>query len=233
VIDINQVQPGVGVAKGLDPTKWTSSAAELPLNQFRPYLGHGAISGIQNRFSSNYHSLQTQFEKRWGANSLFVFNYTWSPNLTDSASDRSNAPQNTHDIAAEYGPSSLDRRHNITASYVYNLAWFKEQHGFTGHALGGWEVSGLVYYYSGTPLTVTTSNTDPGGLGLYKALYTPQSRKAAQASLFSSAPRPFLRVWQRRLPFNFVRPWPVVIDSRVTHNGAHLQPIPFSRKLKI
>jgi len=26
-------------------------------------------------------------------------------------------------------------------------------------------VSGLVYYYTGTPLTVTTSNTDPGGLG--------------------------------------------------------------------
>jgi hypothetical protein len=169
VVDINQVQPGVGVANGLDPTKFTSSAGELPLNQFRPYLGYGAISGIENRFSSNYHSLQTQFQKRWGSSSLFVFNYTWSHNLTDNPSDRSNAPQNTYDIAAEYGPSSLDRRHNITASYVYDLPWFKAQHGFTGHALGGWEVSGLVYYYTGTPLTVTTSNTDPGGLGLLGA----------------------------------------------------------------
>lgn len=126
-------------------------------------------SGIENRFSSNYHSLQTQFQKRWGSSSLFVFNYTWSHNLIDNPSDRSNAPQNTYDIAAEYGPSSLDRRHNITASYVYDLPWFKAQHGFTGHALGGWEVSGLVYYYTGTPLTVTTSNTDAGGLGLLGA----------------------------------------------------------------
>jgi hypothetical protein len=157
------------VANGLNPAKFTSSAGELPLNQFRPYLGYGAISGVQNRFSSNYHSLQTQFQKRWGANSLFVFNYTWSHNLTDNPSDRSNAPQNAYDIAAEYGPSSLDRRQNITASYVYDLPWFKAQHGFTGHALGGWEVSGLVYYYTGTPLTVTTSNTDPGGLGLLGA----------------------------------------------------------------
>jgi hypothetical protein len=45
----------------------------------------------------------------------------------------------------------------------------KEQHGLTGHVLGGWEVSGLVYYYTGTPLTVTTSNTDPGGVGLLGA----------------------------------------------------------------
>ena len=71
------------------------------------------------------------------------------------------------------------------------MPWFKEQHGFTGHALGGWKVSGLVYYYTGTPLTVTTSNTDPGGLGLYKALYTPQSRKAAQASPFRMRRAPF------------------------------------------
>jgi len=169
VVDINQVQPGVGVANGLNPATYTSSLGELPLNQFRPYLGYGAISGIENRFNSNYHSLQTQFTKRWGANSLFVFNYTWSHNLTNNPSDRSNAPQNTYDIAAEYGPSSLDRRHNVTASYVYDLPWFHGQHGFTGHVLGGWEVSGLFYYYTGTPLTVTTSNTDPGGLGLLGA----------------------------------------------------------------
>jgi len=169
VVDINQVQPGVGVDNGLDPTKFTSTGGELPLNQFRPFLGYGSISGIMNQFNSNYHSLQAQFQKRWGANSTFVFNYTWSHNLTNNPSDRSNAPQNTYDIAAEYGPSSLDRRHNVTASYVYEFPWMREQSGVTGHILGGWEVSGLFYYYTGTPLTVTTSNTDPGGLGLLGA----------------------------------------------------------------
>jgi hypothetical protein len=169
VVDINEVQPGVGVAQGLNPAKFTSTAGELPHNQFRPYLGYGSISGIENEFNSNYHSLQAQFQKRWGASSLFVFNYTWSHNLTNNPSDRSNAPQNVYDIAAEYGPSSLDRRQNLTASYVYDLPWYKTQGGVAGHILGGWEVSGLIYYYTGTPLTVTTSNTDPGGLGLLGA----------------------------------------------------------------
>jgi hypothetical protein len=169
VVDINEVRPGVGAANGLNPAKFTSTAGELPLNQFRPFLGYGAISGIENEFNSNYHSLQTQFQKRWGQSSLFVFNYTWSHNLTDNPSDRSNAPQNVYNILAEYGPSSLDRRHNVTASYVYGLPWYRAQEGAVGHILGGWEVSGLIYYYTGTPLTVTTSNTDPGGLGLLGA----------------------------------------------------------------
>ena len=169
VEDINEVPPGVGVASGLNPATFTSTAGELPLNRFRPFLGYGAISGIENRFNSNYHSLQTQFQKRWGASSLFVFNYTWSHNLTNNPSDRSNAPQNVYNIIAEYGPSSLDRRHNVTASYVYELPWYKSQQGLAGHLMGGWEVSGLIYYYTGTPLTVTTSNTDPGGLGLLGA----------------------------------------------------------------
>ncbi len=169
VVDINQVPPGVGVANGLNPATYTSSTGELPLNRFRPFLGYGAISGIENQFNSNYHSLQAQFQKRLGTSSLFVFNYTWSHNLTNNPSDRSNAPQNTYNINAEYGPSSLDRRQNVTASYVYDLPWYKTQAGYAGHILGGWEVSGLVYYYTGTPLTVTTSNTDPGGLGLLGA----------------------------------------------------------------
>ncbi|HEV2617241.1 MAG TPA: carboxypeptidase regulatory-like domain-containing protein [Candidatus Acidoferrales bacterium] len=169
VVDINEVRPGVGAANGLDPATFTSSTGELPLNQFRPFLGYGAISGIENEFNSNYHSLQAQFQKRWGASSLFVLNYTWSHNLTDNPSDRSNAPQNTYDIRAEYGPSALDRRQNITASYVYDLPWYKSQTGYVGHVLGGWEVSGLVYYYTGTPFTVTTSSNDPAGLGLLGA----------------------------------------------------------------
>ncbi len=32
--------------------------------------------------------------------------------------------------------------------------------------LGGWELSGIPTFYTGTPFTVTTSSVDPAGLGL-------------------------------------------------------------------
>jgi hypothetical protein len=85
--------------------------------------------------------------------------------LTNNPSDRSNAPQNPYDLHAEYGPSALDRRHNFTASYVYDLPWYKTQEGARGHVLGGWEISGLWYFFTGSPLTVTESTEDPGGIG--------------------------------------------------------------------
>lgn len=90
------------------------------------------------------------------------------PGTADNPSDRAKAPQNTYDSEAAYGPSSLDRRYNVTASYMCGLPWFQAQHGFAGQMLRGWEVSGLLYQYAGTPLTVITSNTGPGGLGSYR-----------------------------------------------------------------
>ena len=42
----------------------------------------------------------------------------------------------------------------------------KKQVGVTGHILGGWEFSGIVTAASGLPLTITTSGSDPAGLGL-------------------------------------------------------------------
>jgi hypothetical protein len=46
------------------------------------------------------------------------------------------------------------------------MPWLKNQQGFVGHTFGGWELSGIVTYNSGLPLTVTGISSDPAGLGL-------------------------------------------------------------------
>lgn len=177
LLDINQPVPGAAAAAGLtcgntfgtpctgaQNTIVTNSTQGQSLNAVRPFQGYGPMRALETEFNSNYHALQASIQKHWGANVLQL-NYTWSHNLTDNPSDRSNAPQNPYDLHAEYGPSALDRRHNLTASYVYDLPWYKTQEGVRGHALGGWEVSGLWYFYTGTPLTVTEGTQDPGGIG--------------------------------------------------------------------
>jgi len=85
--------------------------------------------------------------------------------LTDNQTDRSSAPQSIYNRAADYGPSQLDRRHVLSVNYVYELPFFREQHGLVGHALGGWQLSGITSFASGTPFTPTTSGVDPGALG--------------------------------------------------------------------
>jgi hypothetical protein len=112
--------------------------------------------------------LQVSTQKRFGATTVAV-NYTWSHNLTDLPVDPNfTFPQNTRDLHAEYGPSRFDRRHVLNANFVYFLPFFKSQQGFVGHALGGWELSGILEFVSGAPVTATTSSsTDPGALGLF------------------------------------------------------------------
>ena len=85
--------------------------------------------------------------------------YTWSKNLTDNASDRSNAPQNSYNWhEGEYGLYAGDRRQSLTLNYVYTIPIFETAHGVKGQVLKGWELSGILSTYTGIPSTVTTSS---------------------------------------------------------------------------
>jgi hypothetical protein len=172
IVDVNQAYPGVALAAGLHtvtaaaPTIFTT-ADDPRINAVRPYLGFNAINTLQTAFDSNYSSLQVQFRKTFRGAGQFNAAYTWSKNLTDNGSDRSNAPQNSYNWhEGEYGPYNGDRKQVLTFNYVYTLPIFKNNHGPLGVALGGWQLTGLASFYTGLPLTVTTSNLDPAGLGL-------------------------------------------------------------------
>lgn len=169
IVDINTAFPGAVYAAGLVPIGTPVTSATTPrVNAVRPYLGYNAINAVETWFNSNYHSLQVGVQKRFTGNSVLNFSYTWSKNMTDNQTDRSTAPQNfynRHD--GEYGLGQLDRRHVFTANYVYEFPWMKNQEGVLGHLVGGWEISGITTYNSGTPLTIgTLAGTDPAGLGI-------------------------------------------------------------------
>lgn len=166
IVDLNEVPPGAAVAAGIIPAGTQVTAALTPrLNAVRPYKGFSSIGSIQNWFNSNYNSMQVSADKTFKDGSLVRLSYTWSKALTDNQTDRSSAPQSLYDRAADYGPSQLDRRHILSINYVYQLPFFRSQKGFLGHTLGGWELSGITSAASGSPLTVTTTGTDPGALG--------------------------------------------------------------------
>ncbi|MDD5542712.1 MAG: TonB-dependent receptor [Acidobacteriia bacterium] len=171
IVDINTAPVGAGYAAGLladkPPGTIFTSATDARLNAVRPFRGYAAINNLEDGLYSNYHSMQVAVQKRFSGNSMINFNYTWSHAMTDAQTDRSSAPQNANNIrGGEYGPSQLDRRHVFTANYVYEIPFYKDQQGAVGHLLGGWQVSGITTFYTGLPLTVTTSGTDPGGLGI-------------------------------------------------------------------
>lgn len=177
VVDINLLRPGQAAqtqcATGTSTTPSVVcqvqgvpfTAAALILDQIRPFRGYRAINIIQPRFNSSYHSLQISAQRRFEGASQVNVAYTWAKNLTDSQSDRTGAPQNLYDIAAEKGRAALDRRHVFTMNYIYEIPFFNKQENFVGKVLGGWQTSGIFTYQTGLPFTPTVSNYDPAGIG--------------------------------------------------------------------
>jgi hypothetical protein len=168
IVDLNTVQPGLAYSSGLIPATTSITSANTPLlNLIRPYKGYNAIGMIEPWFNSNYNSLQITGKKQFSSNTTVNFAYTWSKTLTDAQTDRSSSPQNIYNFHdGEYGPGAYDRTQVFNLNFVYDLPFFQKRHDLAGMALGGWEVSAIASYYTGLPYTVTTSGTDPDGLGI-------------------------------------------------------------------
>ncbi len=148
-LDLNQ--PTLA-ARSANPT--------VNVNAVRPYLGYSFFQARVPVFTSNYNSLQVSVSHRVTRGLTAGIAYTWSKNLTDQSVDRGVANTNTYDPKLDYGPSTLNTPQIFIANYAYQLPFFAEQHGLTGHVLGGWEVSGVTSFESGQSTSVTQSS-DP------------------------------------------------------------------------
>jgi len=167
-VDINTIRPGAYVAAGISPfgvcaAGFTTTACEQQLNQIRPFPGYQAVNVVRSIFSSNYNGLQVSMRKQWSGKSYFNANYTWSRSLTNSQADYSAGPQNVYNINGDYGRAVYDRTNIIALNGVFELPWYREQHGFVGHLVGGWEMTGLYVIDSGLPLTVSMSGSATAG----------------------------------------------------------------------
>src|SRR6201999_2655117 len=118
------------------------------VNYIRPYAGYAGITSRAPLFTNNYNSLQFSANHHSHGLQLGIA-YTYSKDLTTNTSDRSNMATNSYDFKLDYGPSNYNQKHTFTANYVYDLPWFREQHGLVGHIAGGWEVSGITQFLAG------------------------------------------------------------------------------------
>ncbi len=131
-------------------------------NAIRPYAGYGAITNRIPVFTSNYNSLQASLNRRFSKGLTVQLGYTWSRLLTTSPQDRALATYNTYNLGQSYGPSTLNTPQMFIASYVYDLPFYRNQNGFAGKLLGGWEISGITTIQTGQSLSITQSS-DPFG----------------------------------------------------------------------
>ena len=139
----------------LDPT--SGGKAFYTANLLRPYPGYATVDVSCSCLDANYHSLQTQVNKRFGRGLQFGANWSWSKTMSYAT----RSPW-TPDYLA-YAEVGSDRPQVVNINYSYQIPdgsriW-KNQ--FTKVLLDGWHFSGVTKLMAGTPLSVGCSANSP------------------------------------------------------------------------
>jgi hypothetical protein len=127
-----------------------------PIDPRRPNQLFRDIRVIENDLIADYDSLALVVRRRMTQGLALNAHYTWS--RTKDMADHSNAGGrivNNFDIWSDYGRASWDVPHRFVVSGIYELPFFREARSAWVRGLaGGWQVSGVATFQSGTPINV-------------------------------------------------------------------------------
>jgi len=133
------------------------------LDALRPYHGYNSVRETDNVASSMYNSLQIAWNRRYANGLLFGGAYTLSKSMDDGSAQRDIIPD-TYYAHNLWGPSDYDTRHTLIVNFLYDLPFLKDKKNIAGKLIGGWQVSGIAQFQTGTPSSVGRSN-DYAGVG--------------------------------------------------------------------
>ncbi len=135
------------------------------------------VNELKNAGWSNYNGVTATLVRRFGAGFQGSLNYTYSHSLDtvsnggllpysfsgDGDSFLSQIdPNNLRKL--NYGNSDYDFRHVISANYLYQLPIKSSSRGLN-YLIGGWSLSGTVFFRTGQPFSVFDSNGPSTYLG--------------------------------------------------------------------
>ena len=139
-----------------------NAAGTIPLQARRPIQGWADITYAFNGGKSRYNSLQLKYEYRMRQGLMFLNSFTWSKAKDNSAgsleggvSNNFPAPQDFHNLDADFATSAYDQPVNNTTSVVWSLPfgrghrWLSDAGPLTEALLGGWTISGINTMASG------------------------------------------------------------------------------------
>jgi hypothetical protein len=151
---------------------------------------------------SNYHGLQLEFRQRLWHGLTMNANYTLSKTMgVQTAGDwtGSYTQFTVRDLKTSYMPAGSDRRHVVNVNATYDLPFGKGRRWLTNGGVldaivGGWTVSTIVRFQSGTPFRITGNNNTfnnkrDGGLILNGI--TPQDIQDRVGVYFNPAGQPY------------------------------------------
>jgi hypothetical protein len=131
---------------------------------YAKYGTTAAVTQYFQGFSTTYNSMQVKFDRRFVSGFRLTTAFTWQKAMAVQSNDDGGltfyAGQGLH---RNYARADFDRTLNFIQSYIYELPFGRGKYflstGKLGKIVGGWQVSGILSWRTGTPLTFTGSNS--------------------------------------------------------------------------
>jgi hypothetical protein len=185
-VDINQLHPDLlslgplltrnirdpqVVAAGYRPPypSFNGSLAQAlrPFPQFPNMFPGGRNS--DTRGTSTYDALQVKFDKRYSNGFYATVAYTWADHLTNAPNNFvNNAPmhRNAYDLDMSQHRPPTYRPHTTAVGFLYELPvgrgkMLLDNDSILSKIIGGWQLSGILRYTSGTTLGVSATQANP------------------------------------------------------------------------
>jgi outer membrane receptor protein involved in Fe transport len=145
-----------------------------------------------NGGSSSYNAGQLEVRRRFANNFQVTGAYTFSKLISNAdevfSPGLGAAESSLFAIPAVFGGDRLDRAlsvfdhtHRLSVTYVIESPWFREQRGFLGKLLGGFQLAGVSTYESGSPFSVLNGFDSDGISGANRPTFNPDGERGVRA----------------------------------------------------
>jgi hypothetical protein len=130
----------------------------------------GNVTAFPAQGNSIYHGGSFSVKRRFSQGLTFDASYTLSKNIDDGTNElftsfvNPRRPQDNFNMRNERAESVLSRRHRFAVSWIWELPFYRDEKGWMGRLLGGWQISGIYQAESGQ-LVDALSFVDANGNG--------------------------------------------------------------------
>jgi hypothetical protein len=171
---------GSKLSQTFSSTQNTLSGYKIPYASFTGSLAQGLqpfpqVGGVstanENVGDSSYNALYAKVQRSYTNGLSLLASYSWSKTLTDADTtligQLAGGFQNPFNLKGEKAVSALDYPQVLAVSYVYEFPFGKNKAflntgGLTNAVVGGWEISGVHKFQSGSPSSFSCATGLPG-----------------------------------------------------------------------
>ena len=124
------------------------------VNSLRPFKGFANIPMLEHSGRSEYNAMQLEISRRFKSGFSYGFAYTLSKTMDNNSGPREGFID-VFNQGLNWGKSNNDTRHIAVVNFIWEMPFFnKASSRLVRTVVGGWQISGVTQFQTGTPFTV-------------------------------------------------------------------------------